>query len=79
MFEVFHAYGLLLAQPSLCPSPFRATYWRYLHQHPASVLRFITFVEIMAPVFEMNFFQGLVRPTLYNAFAGALWVNGMHA
>jgi hypothetical protein len=27
-------------------------------------------VEIMAPIFQMGFFEGLVRPTLYNAFTG---------
>ena len=70
-FEIFRAYSLLLAQPSVCPSHRRATYWAHLYQHPLSVLRFVSFVEIMAPIFDMRFFTGVVLPTLHNAYTGA--------
>ena len=69
-FEIFRSYSLLLAQPSVCPSPRRATYWGHLYQQPLSVLRFVSFVEIMAPMFEMRFFRGVVLPTLHNAYTG---------
>ena len=87
-FEIFAAYGLLLAQPSLCHTPHRATWWPHLlQQEPqpqqqrgggggggssrsSSMLRFTTMVEVMAPIFEADFFRGLVAPTLHNAWSG---------
>jgi len=69
-FELFSSYRLLLAQPSLCRTRYRSSYWAYLYQNPGSILRYITFVEIMAPMFDMGFFQGLVGPSLWNAYAG---------
>ena len=47
----------------------------------SSVLRFTTMVEVMAPMFEADFFRGLVAPTLHNAWSGwgldfVWWVRG---
>jgi hypothetical protein len=60
IFEVFRAYNLLLGQPSLCRTPYRSTYWDLLYSNrPETVLRYVTFVEIMAPIFNMEFFNGV--------------------
>ncbi|KAG7671821.1 hypothetical protein Ndes2526B_g07269 [Nannochloris sp. 'desiccata'] len=71
IFEVFNAYKLVLGQPSLCRTPYRSTYWDLLYSNrKETVLRYVTFVEIMAPVFEMDFFNGVVKPSLWNAYTG---------
>jgi hypothetical protein len=46
------------------------SYWTILYQDPQYVLRFTSFIEIMAPIFRMDFFNGLVGPSLYNAYYG---------
>ena len=43
---------------------------QYLYNDPANVLRYVSFVEIMAPMFRMDFFQNVIAPSLWNAFAG---------
>lgn len=50
MFELFHAYGLQLAQPALT----RNSYYTFdtLLQRPGTVLRWVGFVEVMAPLFS---------------------------
>lgn len=50
MFELFHAYRLQLAQPALT----RNSYFTFatLLQKPDTVLRFVGFVEVMAPLFS---------------------------
>jgi hypothetical protein len=71
IFEIFSSYNLLLGQPSLCRTPYRSTYWDLLYSNrPETILRYVTFVEIMAPIFEMNFFNGVVKPSLWNAYTG---------
>jgi hypothetical protein len=71
IFEVFTAYKLVLGQPSLCRTPYRSTYWDLLYStRNETVLRYVTFVEIMAPIFEINFFNGVVKPSLWNAHTG---------
>jgi hypothetical protein len=71
IFEVFDAYKLLLGQPSLCRTPYKSTYWDLLYSNrPETVLRYVTFVEIMAPIFSMDFFNGVVQPSLWNAYTG---------
>ncbi|KAL4430961.1 hypothetical protein ABPG75_006217 [Micractinium tetrahymenae] len=69
-FEVFSAYGLLLGQPSLCPTAHRPSWYLHLLRDEAAVLRFVSMVEIMAPMFEMEFFQNFVRPSLHDAYTG---------
>lgn len=34
------------------------------------VLRYVNMVEIMAPIFEMELFDRMVRPTLFDAYFG---------
>jgi Protein of unknown function (DUF707) len=50
LFEIFSQHGLWLAQPSLASSSF------YDHEicvhRPSSILRYVNFVEIMAPLFS---------------------------
>lgn len=46
MFEVFSAYKLLMGQPSLCRQQYRSTWWEHLYRQPASVLRYVSFVEV---------------------------------
>eukprot|EP00887_Chlorella_sp_A99_P005466 scaffold1.g5466.t1 len=69
-FDLFHEHALLMAQPSVCDTHWTFTQWRILYQNPGYLLRHTTFIEIMAPIFDMAFFQGLVVPTLHNAFTG---------
>ena len=46
-FEIFHAFDLLMAQPSLCDSHMVFTQWGMLFQRPENMLRYVTFIEIM--------------------------------
>ncbi|MEI6212022.1 MAG: hypothetical protein WCR06_10410 [bacterium] len=50
MFALFHGFRLTLAQPALTADSFYS--WRILLQHPKYVLRYVDFVEIMAPIFD---------------------------
>lgn len=67
---MFAAYGLLLAQPSLCPTKHRPSWYLHLVRDKGALLRWVTMVEIMAPIFDMAFFQGFVRPSLHDAYTG---------
>ncbi|GAB4822225.1 hypothetical protein N2152v2_009271 [Parachlorella kessleri] len=69
-FDVFHEYGLLMAQPSICRRPGVHSNWELLYQRPSFVLRFTSFVEIMAPIFDMDLYNGLIAPSCYNAHFG---------
>ncbi len=53
------------------------TFWKILYQNPLYVLRYTTFIEIMAPMFRMDMFNGLVGPSLHNAYYGES-VAGRH-
>lgn len=50
-----------------CFSPYRT-----LFQSEGTALRFTNMIEVMAPVYEMEFFDELIRPTLYRAHFGWL-------
>lgn len=50
MFAFFHAHRLSLAQPALTRNSFYT--WKSLLQDRDSVLRFTSFVEVMAPLFS---------------------------
>lgn len=71
-FELFHAYNLLMAQPSLCAEYRSSTWYPLVYQSSPSlsVMRLVTFVEIMAPIYQMEYFSHVIAPSLYNAFSG---------
>lgn len=48
------------------------SYWRLMYQQPDKVLRYVSFVEIMAPIFTMRdgFYDDFIVPTLYDAYTG---------
>lgn len=69
-FALMQQYGLLLAQPSLC-SPFESATWQNpLYKDARLILQYTTFVEIMVPMFNMNFFTSKVIATLEHAETG---------
>ena len=63
-------YGLKLAQPSLCSSFESQTWQGPLFKDSRTVLHYTTFVEIMVPMFEMQFFVTKVVRTLEHAETG---------
>ncbi|RMZ54552.1 hypothetical protein APUTEX25_002127 [Auxenochlorella protothecoides] len=67
---VFEAFDLLIAQPSVCNEPGSWTPYRALFTVRSMVLRYVNMVEIMAPIFEMELFDRMVRPTLFDAYFG---------
>ncbi|KAL6776590.1 hypothetical protein ACKKBG_A21765 [Auxenochlorella protothecoides x Auxenochlorella symbiontica] len=69
-FAAVTAFRLLLAQPSVCRAHWSFTPYETLRQRDESILRYTNLVEIMAPIFDMDFFDELVRLTLYNAHYG---------
>ena len=73
MFDLMSQYELLLAHPSLCSDlESQSLYTDVLKQQPTNVLRYTTAVDVLAPVFDMGFFQDTVVQTLQNATFGAL-------
>lgn len=50
MFAFFHAFDLSLAQPALTRNSYCT--WKTLLQDPGCHLRFVGFVEVMAPIFS---------------------------
>lgn len=64
-------YSLLLAHPSLCSDlESDAHLPTLLQRQPISLLRYTTAVDILAPLFDMAFFQDSVIDTLQNATYG---------
>ena len=73
MFEMMSQYELLLAHPSLCSDlESQSLQTDMLMQQPVHVLRYTTAVDVLAPVFDMAFFQDTVVQTMRNATFGAL-------
>lgn len=70
VFYLMKTYTLLAAQPSLCDAPWSFTPWKILYQQSQNILRFTTMIEIMAPTFDMDYFQNFIRPSLHNAHVG---------
>ena len=64
LFSTMKAHDLLVAQLSVCRKPGSSTWRRELLQEKDYVLRYITFVEVMAPAFRMDFFTDVVRHTM---------------
>ena len=69
-FAEMQLYGLKLAQPSLCSSFESQTWQGPLFKDSRTVLHYTTFVEIMVPMFEMQFFVTKVVRTLEHAETG---------
>lgn len=66
-------FELMLAHPSLCSDlESQSLHTDVLKQQPINVLRYTTAVDVLAPVFDMGFFQDTVVQTLQNATFGAL-------
>ena len=71
-FDVQEVYGLELAQPSLCSRvESDSVHGQGMYMEGPTVLRYGTFVEIMVPLFSMNFFKGNVTDTLSTSASGA--------
>lgn len=69
-FDVFSAYGLALAQPSVCRHPYSFSVHGIVYQNEDCLLRYTAFVEIMAPMFSMATLRDVVAPTLVGARTG---------
>lgn len=70
-FDIQEAYGLELAQPTLCSKIESLTIHEAgLFKEGPTILRYVTFVEIMVPLFSMDFFKGPVTDTLATSASG---------
>lgn len=70
-FDIQEVYGLELAQPTLCSRIESETVHGVgLYKEGPTVLRYVTFVEIMVPMFSMEFFKGHVVDTLATSASG---------
>ncbi len=71
-FDIQEVYGLELAQPSLCSRiESDSVHGQGMYMESPTVLRYGTFVEIMVPLFSMDFFKGNVTATLSTSASGA--------
>ncbi len=71
-FDIQEVYGLELAQPSLCSRiESDSVHGQGMYMESPTVLRYGTFVEIMVPLFSMEFFKGNVTTTLSTSASGA--------
>lgn len=69
MFHLARKYGLDLTQPSLLPVPGCFITHGITAQRPASILRFVDFVEIMCPAFSLRALR-LCLPTFRDNISG---------
>lgn len=67
MFALFHGFALSLAQPALTPDSYYT--WKDLLQRPDYVLRYVPFVEVMAPIFTRAALQACL-PTFSKSLSG---------
>ena len=71
MFEMMAQYDLLMAHPSVCSDLESDSHLMdMLKRQPTNVLRYTTAVDILAPLFDMAFFQDSIVNTLHNATYG---------
>eukprot|EP00887_Chlorella_sp_A99_P007548 scaffold28.g7548.t1 len=70
VFDASAAFGLLLAQPSVCQADGSYARQEVAYQRPDSVLRFTNYASLLAPAFEMEFFEQHVAPGLGGAQTG---------
>lgn len=69
-------YELVLAHPSICSGlESQSLHTDMLKQQPVNVLRYITVVDVLAPVFDVAFSQDTVVQTLRNATFGMLLMS----
>lgn len=73
VFDIMRTYDLLLAQPSVCEHGGSATWRPELHQRVQYLLRYCTFVEVMAPTYRMDFFHRVVRRTFSKYWTYVGW------
>jgi hypothetical protein len=59
MFSFFHAFELALAQPALTRDSYYS--WDTLLQRDDYILRFVKFVEVMAPIFNRSSLKACVK------------------
>ncbi|KAL0046279.1 hypothetical protein WJX82_007868 [Trebouxia sp. C0006] len=70
-FDIQEVYGLDLAQPSLCSRiESDSVHGQGMYMESPTILRYGTFVEIMVPLFSMDFFKGNVTDTLSTSASG---------
>ena len=75
-FDIQEVYGLDLAQPSLCSRiESDSVHGQGMYMESPTILRYGTFVEIMVPLFSMDFFKGNVTDTLSTSASGASWLH----
>ncbi len=75
-FDIQEVYGLDLAQPSLCSRiESDSVHGQGMYTESPTVLRYGTFVEIIVPLFSMDFFKGNVTDTLSTSAPGASWLH----
>ncbi|PSC68136.1 Adenosylmethionine-8-amino-7-oxononanoate aminotransferase [Micractinium conductrix] len=58
------------ARMSLCRAKGTRVAWKHLFQQEGAALRFMPFVEIMAPALRFDLFQSVITATLANSFTG---------
>lgn len=76
-FQLFERFDLLIAQPSVCNVSYAAMIWPYVTQQRDSLLRYVTFIEVQAPIFQMHAFNNFIGPSMAKARIGwgldSLW------
>lgn len=73
VFDIMKEYDLIMGQPSVCRGKKSGTWRRELMQHPEYIVRFTTFVEVMAPTYRMDFFHNVVRRTFSKQYTYVGW------
>ena len=71
MFDMMDQFELLMAHPAVCSDLESDSHLMdMLKRQPTNVLRYTTAIDILAPLFDMAFFQDTVVHTLANATYG---------
>ncbi|KAH7624396.1 hypothetical protein Ndes2526B_g00590 [Nannochloris sp. 'desiccata'] len=73
VFSIMRTYDLIMAQPSVCHARGSATWRPELHQTPQYLLRYTTFVEVMAPTYRMDFYHNVIRATFSKYWTYVGW------
>ncbi|GAB4814796.1 hypothetical protein N2152v2_001842 [Parachlorella kessleri] len=70
LFHYMKAYDLLMGQPAVCDRYRAFSVYDAVRQRRNCLLHYTNFIEVMSPTFPLDFFLGVVQPTLYNAWSG---------